>query len=156
MDCNSMNTLHFGDPTKSTGRSVRKYSHVQRSPEHPGPSNCVSRCHAHATWRGHRLGITESLPGVSVVQTVAPASANRKPRGFLPAHRDQRPPETVRQTLIRLVCNSFPLKSLQQTLHPHDHLAHCPRHCHQVARVQQQELLVAVLMTMMIHHAQQV
>ena len=27
MDCKSLNDLHFGDPTRSTRRSVRKYSH---------------------------------------------------------------------------------------------------------------------------------
>ena len=117
----------------------------------------------------------------------ASASTNRKLRGSVPVRRDQRPPGTVSQTPIqqfdstqghRCVCNSFPLKSLRQTLdthstssHPHSsvhHLAVCPvpttsaslnqsaRHCHQVTRVQQWKLLVMVLMTMMIHHAQQV
>ena len=53
---------------------------------------------ADTTWRGHCLGLTEGIRNVNVVLTPAPASTNRKRRGAVPVRRDQRPPETVRQT----------------------------------------------------------
>ena len=114
----------------------------------------------------------------------ARTSPYRELLGLLPVHRDQRPPETVRQTPIQQVestqgdsicsqlvpapANIRPACHHSTRSHPNSsvrYFANCPdptppaslnqraRHCHQVARVQQWELLVAVLMTMMIHHA---
>ena len=91
-----MNALHFGDPTKSTSRSIRKYSHRRSA-----VAQAASRCQAQTTWRGHCLGLTERLRNVNIVLTLPQASTNRKLWGSWPVGRDQRPPETARQKPIQ-------------------------------------------------------
>ena len=148
-----------------------------------------SRCPARATSRGHCLGLAEDLRNVDVVQTLAPTSTSRKLLRALPVHRDWRPPETVRQTLLqqsglaqgRSTCLQLRSRSKRSSKHstrmsaldrftsaligallgnstgssnfdffgPRCSSLSSSRTC------KQWELLVAVLMTKMIHPAQQ-
>ena len=91
-------------------------------------SKAKSRCQTHTTWRGRCLVLTEGLRNVNIFLTLPvfnKSSATRHRAG------PSRPATTqnyfvthpfcnsTQQKVIRFVRNSFPFKSIQQTLDPH-------------------------------------
>ena len=149
------------------------HTSVQRSPEHPGPNNCVT-CRreiqvSHTTWRGHCLGLTEGLRNVSVVLTLHQHQQIVSCTTLCPLFARHPSSNPNQQRVIRFVRSSRSNQSSNchhsTGSHPHSSahpvpttstsLNRCARHCHQVARVQQWDSFVTVLMTMMMHHAQQ-
>ena len=143
-----MNALHFGNPTESTWSFSVQVFPQTLSARLPNPSKCVE-C------RPLRL-----CPPLQQIVSYAASCQSIETSNFQKLFVRHPSSNSVQHSVARCVCNSFLLNSLQQTIDRHViarqfHIRthQCARHCHQVARVQQWEVPVAVLMTMMTHNA---
>ena len=163
---------------------ARIHTGVQRSPEHPAPSNCVTCRRAiqvsvpydlawPLSWVGRRS------PQCERRSDSAPASTNLSQRGAVPIRRDQQPPEIVRRAPIQQVdstqgnsicsqlvpaqiapANTRPACHHSTSSHPHSSVSLFEPMCSSLSSSCTCStvgvICLTTLMTMMIHHAQQV
>ena len=175
-----MNALHFGDPDRRTGRSVRNYSPKRSAFARTSNSQQLRvMSKSNPNVKPIRLGVETVLGWLRSPQcdNFNKSSATR----FLAGPWRQATSNTCSSDsppAIRFNTRSFDLLATRSILnrwskhstlpachhstssHPHSSVHHMEiaqvrQLCHEVAHVKQWELLVTALMKMMIHHAQQ-